>query len=80
MLEHRWHGALIRCPAGIIITGPPLGGACRRRAAGMECAWWKHGVYRGFYSCVVAFVFFFSLVKVSETPAAPGGTAIPGPR
>ena len=23
MLEHRWHGALIRCPAGIIITGPP---------------------------------------------------------
>ena len=71
MLEHRWHGALIRCPAGIIITGPPLGGACRRRAAGMECAWWKHGVYRGFYSCVVAFVFFFSLVKgVQNTRSA----------
>ena len=30
---------------------------------------------------VLFFIYlFFSLMKVSETPAAPGGTAIPGPR
>ena len=31
-------------------------------------------------SLLICFFFFFLLLKVSRTPAAPGGTAIPGPR
>ena len=73
MLEDRWAGALECVTFGVIITGSQLKAlrvACKKRT--------DINYYHGCTSFIVYFSFF--LVKVSETPAAPGNTAIPGPR
>ena len=72
MLKDRRAGALVGVVRGVIITGSPLtynrAGRLQERA--------DSNYYHGFTFLLL----FFSLVKVSETPAAPGDTAIPGPR
>ena len=71
MIEHRRAGALICSTVGVTITGSTR-----------QCPYTLQNVRVQFKDgeCAMVFCCFFSLMKVSRTPAAPGGTARPGPR
>ena len=68
MLEHRWHGALIRWAAGIIITGQPLvclQEACCRNGMRMVETWCVQEIQ--FMCCCV---FFLVSESVRDTRSA----------